>query len=155
MEKEMPGVDLRGVGEEVLGTLASLNKKAKEIQKSSVRIQERKVREQREFVEEIDLSSSSSSSVEVEQFVPPTPSKFDINLDRLYIDRYRLKSFGELTIIVFLLEKQVEKRKGGKGQDVMKLKRKHVDLDELRLSTSAESADVSKTILFLSGTRTS
>ena len=31
MEKEMPVVDLRGVGEEVLGTLASLNKKTKEI----------------------------------------------------------------------------------------------------------------------------
>ena len=65
--------------------------------------------------------------MEVEQFVPPAPSKFDINLDRLYIDRSRLKSFGEFTIIVFLLEKQIEKRKGGKGQDVMKLKRKHVE----------------------------
>ena len=66
--------------------------------------------------------------MEVEEFVPPTPSKFDINPDRFYIDiecrcRSRLKSFGELTIIVFLLEKQVEKRKGTKDQDVMKLKR--------------------------------
>ena len=59
----MPGVDLRGAGEEVLGTLASLNKKAKEIRKSSVRIQERKEREQREFVEEIDLSSSRQVAV--------------------------------------------------------------------------------------------
>ena len=134
MEKEMPAV--RGVGEEVLGTLASLNKKAKEIQKSSVRIQERKEREQREFIEEIDLSSSSS--LEVEEFVPPTLSKFDINLDRLYIDiecRCRLKSFGEFTIIdlVFLLEKQVEKSQGGKGQDVMKLKRQHIQYTLIKI----------------------
>ena len=77
-EKEMPGV-VRGAEKEVLGTLASLNQKAKEIQKTSVRIQERQEKEKAAFVEEIDLSSGSS--IEVEEFVPPTPSKFDTDID--------------------------------------------------------------------------
>ena len=77
-EKEMLGVVI-GAGKEVLGTPASLNQKAKEIRKTSVRIQERQEKEKTAFVEEIDLSSGSS--VEVEEFVPPTPSKFDIDID--------------------------------------------------------------------------
>ena len=55
----------------MLGTLAFLNQKAKEIHKSSVRIQERQEKERTAFVEEIDISSGSS--VEVREFVPPTP----------------------------------------------------------------------------------
>ena len=76
-EKEMPGV-VGEVGKEVLGTFASLNQKAKEIPKTSVRIQERQEKEKAAFDEETDLSSGSS--VEVEEFVPPTPSKFDIDI---------------------------------------------------------------------------
>ena len=70
-EKEMPTVG--GAGRDVLGTIAALNVQAKEIRKKSERIKQQEQQEKEAFVEEIDLGSSSSS-VEVEEFVPPTPS---------------------------------------------------------------------------------
>ena len=66
----MPSV--AGGGREVLGKLAKLNKQAKDIQRTSSRIRERREKEKTGFVEEIDLASSDS----IEEMVPPTPSKF-------------------------------------------------------------------------------
>ena len=87
-QKEMPGV-----GREVLGKIAELNQKAKEVKKSSERIKERKEKEKRAFVQETDLASGGSSdSVEVEELVPPTPSKYKIFItDKMRVDsRYKL-----------------------------------------------------------------
>ena len=75
-QREMPGVG--EAGRDVLGKLAELNQKAKEVKKMSERIKERKEKEKKVFVEEIDLERSDS--VEVEELVHPTPSKFVQNI---------------------------------------------------------------------------
>ena len=70
VEQEMPLV--AGGGREVLGKLAVLNKQAKDIQRTSSRIRERREKEKTGSVEEIDLGSSDS----IEEMVLPTPSRF-------------------------------------------------------------------------------
>ena len=92
MQKEMPGVG-GGVGREVLGKIAELNQKAKEVKKSSERIKQRKEKETRAFVQEIDLASGGSSdSVEEEELVPPTTSKYKINIFRSITDKMQVDS---------------------------------------------------------------
>ena len=66
----MPSVP--GGGREVLGKLAELNKQAKDIQRTSSRIRQRREKEKTGYVEEIYLGSSDS----FEEMVPPTHSKF-------------------------------------------------------------------------------
>ena len=70
LQQEMP--TMKGAGKDVVGVLAMLNKEAKEMQhRSSQRLQNRKEKEAESFIQ--NLVSSSSSNVE--EVVPPTPSK--------------------------------------------------------------------------------
>ena len=70
VQQEMPLV--AGGGRKVLGKLAELIKQAKDIKKTSSRIREKREKEKTGFVEEIHLGSSDN----IEEVVPPTPSKF-------------------------------------------------------------------------------
>ena len=70
LQQEMP--TMKGAGSDVVGVMAQLNKEAKQLQRSSQRIQERKEKETERFIQTV--TSSSSSEIE-EIIVPPTPSK--------------------------------------------------------------------------------
>ena len=103
---EMPAV--AGEGTEVTMQLAKLNAEAKKI-KSSARLRDQKEKKKDQFL--VEIGSSSSSCAEIEEVVPPTPSKFKLDL-LVYNVLYCTVDLLEETLRIFyLLEKNPGKRK--------------------------------------------
>ena len=73
---EMPNVSQEGG--DLLKKLALLNKEAKKMKKGNQSVTQRKEKEQEQSLISIDTSGSSSPDLEIEEVVPPTPSKLNI-----------------------------------------------------------------------------